>query len=325
MVPKSRFPIKKLNDRGNIALLSALLLVSLLGFGAICTDMALLYAEKSNLQNAVDASALAGAQELPYDPEEAVSTAGSYGSANGILLTTAEVRTNNQELFVATEKTVPLHLARILGFDSQKVTASARAASLPAHTLVGAVPLSITMQDFVYGEEYTLKSAPPEGEHGWFGPLRLGSNGAINYEQDLAEGSSVPLKIGQIVEVEHGNMSGPTQRGLETRLASDQRIPRNTFDNYDNNAPQIIYLPVVEVFSGDGSSVHEVKILGFAAFFVENVTASGNESFITGRFLTTLVSDGREQSSLADLLRTEENVFAGDGRDFGLFTIKLLS
>lgn len=316
--------MKKNNDAGNIALLSALILTALLGFSAIATDMALLYAEKSNLQNAVDASALAGAQELPYHPEEAVFTAMQYGNENGITLSTAEVRTNNKEIYISTEKNVSLHLARILGIDSQLVTASARAAVLPAHTLVGAVPLSITMQDFNYGEEYTLKSAPPAGESGWYGALRLNGQGANDYEEALAEGSDVPLSIGQILEVEHGNMSGPTTNGLQTRLDSDTRIPRNTFEDHHRDAPQIVYVPVVEEVSRSGQGINSVKIVGFAAFFVENVTGSGNNCFISGRFLKTIVTTGRERSSLSDLISSEDDVLTGDSTDFGLLTPKLL-
>lgn len=320
----NRFKDNKPKDGGNIALLSALVLASLLGFGAICTDIALLYAEKSNLQNAVDASALAGAQELPYDPNQAIITANSYGLDNGITITGAEVRSNNQELIISTEQIVPLHLAKVLGIESQVVTASARVAVIPAQTLIGAAPLSITMQEFVYGEEYTLKSGPPEGEHGWFGPLRLDGNGAGHYEAALREGSDIPLSIGQIIEVEHGNMSGPTRRGLEARLASDLRVPRNTFDYHDRDAPQIIYIPVIEEVSRNSDSIQSVKILGFAAFFIENLSGNGNESIITGRFLRTIVTDGREQSSLSDLIRSEEEVLTGSSTDFGLFTTKLL-
>jgi len=316
--------MKKKSDLGSIAFLSALILTVLLGFAAISTDMALLYAEKSNLQNAVDASALAGAQELPDEPEQAISTALQYGAENGVTVTIAEVTSDNKEILVSTEKNTSLFLARVLGIDSQIVTASARAAVLPAHTLVGAAPLSITMQDFVYGEEYNLKSGAQDGEHGWYGPLRLDGNGANVYRNALAEGCDVPLTIGQIVEVEHGNMSGPTAQGLEMRLNSDTRIPRNTFADHDRDAPQIIYIPVVEVVSRNGQSIHEVCILGFAAFFVESVSGNGNDSIINGRFLKTIVSAGKEQSFLSTLIHPEEDISTIHNADFGLFATKLL-
>jgi hypothetical protein len=316
--------MKKKNDQGNFAFLSALILTVLLGFSAICTDMALLYAEKWNLQNAVDASALAGAQELPDDPEAAIAIAYQYCLDNGMTIAYAEVSSNNKEILVSTEKNVSLHLAKILGMDSKIVKASARAAVLPAHTLVGAVPLSITMQDFIYGKEYTLKSAPPEGEGGWYGALRIDGQGSPTYEAALAYGSKSSLFIDQTIEVEHGNISGPTNRGLQTRLASDTRIPKNTFEDHDRNAPQIIYIPVVEVITKNDESIQAVKIIGFAAFFVEAVNGSGNDCFITGKFLKTLVSSGRERSSLADSINSGEGILTGDSPEFGLLTAKLL-
>lgn len=311
-------------EKGSIIILTTLLLTVLLGFAGICTDMALIYAEKARLQSAVDSSALAGVQELPNNPGQAVSTAVEYGNINGITVTSTEIKSNNKEILVTSEREVPLHLIRIFGIDSQRITASARAAVLPANTIVGAVPLSITMQDFNYGEEYTLKSGSPEGDHGWFGALRLDGNGARNYREALAYGCDVPISIGQIIDIEHGNMSGPTRQGLETRLASDSRVPRNTFEDHDRNAPQIVYVPVVEEISRSGDSIHSVKVLGFAAFFVENVSGNGNQSFITGRFLRTIVPAGQEQSSLADLLNSEDDLASGDSSDYGLLTSKLL-
>lgn len=301
-------------DRGSIAILTVLVLTVLLGFGSLATDMAVLYAEKSNLQNAVDASALAGSQELPHNPQAAISKASEYALANDTVLSSVVISADNKEIKVTAEKNVPLYLARILGIESKNVGASARAAILSPNSLVGVVPLSITNQDFSFGEEYTLKSAP-ENDSGWFGPLRIDGQGSPVYENALAYGSSTPVSIGDIIAVEPGNMSGPTQSGLASRLNSDTRVPQNTFEDHDRDAPQIMYIPVVEVISHSGSSVHEVEVIGFAAFFVEDYSGSGNESFIKGRFLQTLVSSGKENSSLNNTAETN---------DFGLSVSKLI-
>ncbi len=306
--------MNKNKDKGSIAVLTVLLLTALLGFGSLATDVAILYAEKSNLQNAVDAAALAGSQELPQDPQAAINKATEYASANNTVLGSVIISADNKEIKVTAEKDVPLYLARVLGIESKIVEASATAAILSPTSLTGVVPLSITNQEFVFGQEYTLKSAP-ENDSGWFGPLRIDGQGSPVYEGALAYGSNSPVAIGDIIEVEPGNMSGPTQSGLATRLSSDTRIPQNTFEDYDRDAPQIMYIPVVEVVSHSGNSVHEVEVVGFAAFFVEDYTGSGNDSFIKGRFLQTLVSSGRDNSSISG---TEEST------DFGLSVTKLM-
>lgn len=309
--------MNKKNDQGSVLILTILVLTAILGIGALATDMAVLYAEKSRLQNAVDASALAGAQELPDSPGSAYTATTEYATSNNTVLSTVQIANQNREITVMAQKDVPLYLARFLGIRSKTVSAQAKAAVLSARSLRGVAPLSITMRDFVYGQEYTLKNAPPEGESGWYGPVRLDGQGASTYEEALTNGNTTPLSVGQVLEIESGNMSGPTRRGLENRLASDTRVPRNTFEDHDSNAPQIVYIPIVEIISRDSTAIHEVKILGFAAFFIENLTQSGNECFITGRFLQTIVSMGREASSVLPSEQDPTN-------DYGLYCVKLL-
>lgn len=304
-------------DKGSIALIAMVAFIALLGFGSLATDMAVLYVEKSRLQHAVDASALAGSQELPYNSDAAISNAFQYATTNNVNLTSVQVSADNREILVITEKDVPLYLARILGIESRVVTASARAGVLPAHTVIGSVPLSVTPHDFVWGEEYLLKTAPPEGVSGWYGPLIITESGARSYEDGLAYGCDPPLSVGQILQVEHGNMAGATKKGIDTRLSLDTRVPRNTFEDHDRNAPQIVYVPVVEVVSTEDNSIHEVKILGFAAFFIEEATENGEDAIIKGRYLQTIVSDGREISYLNEHLE--------GSNEYGLFASKLLN
>lgn len=56
----------------------------LLGIMALVVDVGNVYWQKAELQNAADAAALAGAQELPMSTTTAMSTATSYASKNGI-------------------------------------------------------------------------------------------------------------------------------------------------------------------------------------------------------------------------------------------------
>jgi len=51
--------VDKESERGAVAVMVALLLVVLLGFGALAIDASMLYAQKIQLQNGSDAAALA--------------------------------------------------------------------------------------------------------------------------------------------------------------------------------------------------------------------------------------------------------------------------
>lgn len=316
------------STQGSIAILVALGMTVLLGFSALVTDVGLLYAEKAKLQNAVDAAALAGVQELPVDPSAAAQVAQDYAARNGVDQISYSFEANNSKIIVTAQKNAPTYFAKIWGINSEQLSATARAMILPPTSMAGAVPLSIQQQNFEYGALYTLKSGSsnqPGQYSGWFGALDLSGNGAKAYETDLANGYQGTLSIGQIVDVKHGNMSGPTINGVEARFAQDTRVPRNTFDDHDRNAPEIMYVPIVQVLSSDGNSVQQVKIVGFAAFFLEGIPGNGNESIIQGRFLKTLIPNGKTGGSLTDLLKQEADMSSGTSvEDFGLYTPKLV-
>lgn len=317
-------------ERGSVVVLVALGLTTLLGFGALVTDVGMFYVQKAKLQNAVDAAALAGVQELPKNPTRAQQVAQDYAMRNNVSDITVNFETRNSKITVSAKKKVPTYLARIWGITEGNISVSARAMMLPSSSISGAVPLSIEKQDFVYGVTYTLKfgsgvNTSGTGYEGWFGPLRLTGNGAKDYTTDLADGYNGAFSIGQIVDIENGNMSGPTKKGVGDRLDRDTRVPRNTFDNYDRDAPEIIYVPIIEVINQSTDTVIQVKIVGFAAFFLEGVAGNGTESIISGRFIKTLVPNKQSSGLLSDLLKQEEQMEDGTTEtDYGLYTPKLV-
>ena len=67
-------------ERAQVLPLIALALVSLLGIAAFSIDVGYAYYAKRQLQSATDASALAGAQDLP-NATTAIATATSYATA----------------------------------------------------------------------------------------------------------------------------------------------------------------------------------------------------------------------------------------------------
>ena len=334
-------------DRGSVVVIVALSLTVLLGFCAIVTDVGLLYAKKVHLQNSVDAAALAGVQELPNNPDDAKDIAIDYATQNGVSSVDVTFEANNAKIIVQTTQQVPTFFARIWGINEEQISVTAKAMMVPPTGLSGAVPLSIQEQEFVYGQKYVLKSGGGSGtsswyfdedkdnsvkksggggSSGWYGSLELTGSGANVYKDDLANGYQGTLQVGQILNVKHGNMSGPTADGINTRLSRDNRVPKNTINDYDRNAPQIVYIPIVKIISESGNSIHKVEIVGFAAFFLEGVAGNGNQSVVTGWFIETLVSNGQTSATLADLLNTEQDMENGDAsNDFGLYAPKLVA
>lgn len=335
-------------ERGSVVVLVALALTGLLGLCALVTDVGLIYAEKAHLQNSVDAAALAGAQELTGDRSQVEQKARDYASQNGVSEVTINIAENNSEVIVQATQQVPTSFARIWGINEKQISVSARVMMVPPTGLSGAAPLSIQEQDLVYRQKYVLKTGAGvdsagwylddsknnsakklgdlAGTAGWFGPLQLTGEGSDTYESDLVNGYAGTLHVGQTVNVKHGNMSGPTIDGINTRLSSDTSIPRNTIDSFERNAPEILYVPIVRIASQDGSFIHEVQIVGFAAFFVEGVAGNGNESIVTGWFVKTIVPNGNTSASLSDLLMNEQDTENGvASSDFGIYSPKLIA
>src|SRR5512141_2287724 len=79
------------NDDGQIIVLSALIITIVLGMGALAVDVGFYLHERQNVQKAVDAGALAGAQLLPNNAATAASVATTFTLSNDPSLDPAKV------------------------------------------------------------------------------------------------------------------------------------------------------------------------------------------------------------------------------------------
>lgn len=274
------------NKKGSIIVFVALAMTVLLGFAAIVVDVGILYFNRVALSNAADAAALAGVQELPANPRQAEAKAVSYAVKNGVeesRITTA--LPDSHSIRVTVSRTVPLGFARVFGIASSDVGASAKARIGAVGAVWGAAPFVVPDQEFVYGESYTLKYGGGEGEHGNFGGLALGGRGAGNYEDNIKHGYQGWLRVGEWQETEPGNMSGPTVRGVEYRISQCHHSPPCTFDHCAKDCPRVLLVPVADFDPEELHGRSMVRLVGFAAFFLEGVVGHGNKCEVTGRFI----------------------------------------
>ncbi|AKU14003.1 hypothetical protein AzCIB_4110 [Azoarcus sp. CIB] len=82
-------------QHGAVAIITALSLVALVGFAGLALDLGRLYVNKTELQNAADACALAASRELTCDPSASVCT-GSY-LENAVAAGTAVAARNTRD------------------------------------------------------------------------------------------------------------------------------------------------------------------------------------------------------------------------------------
>lgn len=304
-------------QRGSVLVLVAAALFVLMGFVAIVADIGLLYLTRARLASAADAAALAGAQELPADPLQAAAVAEEYAENNGVRPeeVAVEVAPDSRSITVAAQRAVNFFFARVLGIFKGDVRAAATAAVYPLAGARGIVPFSIEEQELVFGRQYVLKEGAGFGSatlgddgrmYGWFGALDLdgGGGGASGYREAVINGCPSVVRVGDVVDVETGNMSGPTADGVLCRMA--QCSDGCTYESFRRDCPRLVIVPVVRYLGASGER-KRVEVRGFAAFFLEGVEGRGCDNNVVGRFVRT-VYPGEP----------------GDAADYGVEAVKLV-
>ncbi len=148
------------NKSGQSMVMVALFMVVLLGFVAMTTNVGALTVTKSDLQNAADAAALAGAQELPDNAAQARIVAQNYVIANGKSgdTSTVTIGTENKSITVAISRTEPAFLGKTLGTESNTVSADATATIGVAGSVPWIVPFVIPKPvEFRYDKVYVMR------------------------------------------------------------------------------------------------------------------------------------------------------------------------
>lgn len=122
-------------EEGTVIVIVALMLTVLFGFVALATDVGVAYSKKTKLQYAIDATALAAAQELP-NTTNATNVANQYIQLNGFTPSDISISfsDSNRTINIQANKTVNLFFAKVLGFNSVNVhpLCSASSESVPA-------------------------------------------------------------------------------------------------------------------------------------------------------------------------------------------------
>lgn len=290
-------------ESGASIVLVALMLTVLLSMAALVIDGGLLYMNRAKLVHAIDAAVLAGAQDLPDHPDTARATAEAYLRSNNIdpADVTIQITDSNTHISASASKPVSFFFAPVIGLTGTNVEGNATAIIAPIIATGDLVPWGVSEQSFVYGQQYHLKTGSPADSHdpgtinGWFGCLQFpGNSGADDYRDAILSGYAGTLEIGDHLETEQGNMSGPTETGVLSRFNACNHTPSCTYSSFVRSCPRVVVVPVITVVGA-----HEVEVKGFAAFVLEGESGSGNNCYVTGRFVHT-VGSGDVSTSAAD-------------------------
>lgn len=143
----------------------------------------------------------------------------------------------------------------------------------------GTTGIEVGLHDYEFGQVYHMK-LDGDAEVGNFGPVVFDAPGANKYRDYLTNGYDGVINIGDILDTETGNMAGPTNQAMNTRLVDPE------FDEWvemgmPRNVPRLVYVPVVEQIEPiQGKS--RVIVVSFAAFYLEDPQGDYD---ISGRFV----------------------------------------
>jgi hypothetical protein len=323
-----------LNSResGVALVLLALMLPVITGMVALVVDVGQAYEERREVQTAVDAAALAGAAYLPESPNAAVAAAIEYANRNGVSIQASDVKVYGtyvasdislchtpilqDTIEVKAARNVGFGFAKVLGIGSANVSASAKAIVGTAGGGTGVMPWALFMPtNYTYGNEVTLKFAPQSGLGGNFGALAIDGTGASVYRTTIVNGSQRKINVGDRIDIETGDMSGPTRLGVIELIGSDNTTfsealavnSDGTMRILKRNCPRLVIVPIITALAKSGGST-QVQIKGFAEAFITSFGGSGINSWVKAKFVKVVDHDA---------------VWSSLGNDYGLRTIRL--
>lgn len=238
------------NEEGQILVFVAIAMVAIMGFSALAIDVGMVSIQKSNLQNAADAAALAGAQDIGTG-KNPVDTAIKYANENGEGISTSVNPTNTDttKIEVVCTKTVKHSFARVLGFTQTDVSARA-----------------VAKKTIVAGEAFNYAVFAGEGEASFNGNGHVFDGGVYGRDGvSLGNGAEV---VGDVVSVkgkiiDEGNKS--TISGSKIKVEEPLKMP-DLSEIIKDKAGSEVYM---------GNTTFNGKVINGPVYVDGNLTVNG--------------------------------------------------
>ena len=304
-----------------------LFLMSLLGVAAFAIDYGLWSVNRSQVQSAADAAALAGAAGIPGGWGTATTYAnGEYGKngqpADTHAVTSSSDLQANDSVTVTASRSVTAGFAGIFGIHSVTVSAKARATieSFSQMNGIGVMPWGVLQSSYTPGQPYPIYTKDTANANN--GAISLPyvnnancpvPNGASIYSDEIAGSTQVcPVSVGETVDTKPGNNSGPTAQGLNQRITNWETLNQivqfqadGTAKLIDPNSPQLVIIPVLTNQTGqsawpNGSSA-PMTVVGFAWFVITSCGDPAHPTYCGN-------SDGKEVNGVFVNLETSTTI-----------------
>jgi len=315
---------KILEQKGQVAVIVALLLICLLGITAMVIDLGSLYQIRGSFQTVADSAALAGAQELPENPDKAIDVAIEYAARHDVDITSEDIQIistlssiySDTIIVTPSDPDTPTYFAGVFGMETVEVGAYAEAMVGRPVQLYYVVPWLAVIPEGTTWEEYLEPGTEKKicrdlDESDFLSWDSTDSPGQwlSRYRDRIINGYSEPLEIGETVYARIINIS-------QTIHSTEDRV--GTWDPFDDlviysgsiiklglNDTQFVMVPVsyeVEVPKKANDKWSEpVEILAFAPFILTGTGGHGSNAEVTGRFIHQAVIVGEGDIEAVDM------------------------
>lgn len=284
------------SERGSALVTTAFFSTALIVFVGLVADAGLMMFQRTKMQTAADAAALAGARGLIKGQSQAIAAAKELAAQNGFPLETDQVKIEKGTRVLVTLSTPTNSLvSRVLA--AGQANAEPNDSAEPAPFVIGAKaaadlhtvdvqngprPWGVPETDMIPGGEYVIKQGGGSGVCGNYLPIAIDGSGANLYRDSVLHGAKRTLKIGDMVPTEPGNMNGPTVSAVNQLVGNDRTTYEEAKKNPDRT-PRVVILPLMtqeSYFNAQGRSA--IQVSGFARFFITYTTNRGE---VFGRFM----------------------------------------
>ncbi len=345
------------NSKGTVAVLTAILTAVLMGFVALGTDVGYIYTVRSQMQNAVDSAAMAGAaylylsdrtQAVTQATAAAIDYASKNKAANAPVAITAEdiefspaapanpirIKVTARRTNATNNPVTTLFPTKFVSFShierrSVDIVATASAALKSVKAVGGLRPWAVRDKWIDYngngdvdngeyvgytdadlGQQVILKYGADDGRPlpQWFNPVDLPPlnrgtpiTGADAYRELIMNGYNDVVEIGDRLQIETGNMVGPTEEGVNHLIHDDPYAYWNGTQVAGSDYPEMKSPRIIKIAFYNpndlpsGGQNDYITIIKFGAFFVEDINVPGEggsaSNNVMGRFIKLITSD----------------------------------
>lgn len=299
--------MRRSNQRGSALVTTALLATGLMVVAGLVADTGALLYQRSRMQVATDAAALAGARGLVNGHRYAVAQAKDVAAKNGYALSETSIKIQNgSRMTVSLDRSSDSLVRRILSAMNEKrlgsplqVGARAIADLHVVETVPGPRPFAIPFCQVQSGAEYVLKQNAKGRSY-----FAVGADGVGDglYRQNILYGMRQKLSAGDILHSNLSDQSGLTVENINKLIGSDHTSYRQAQSGVET--PRVIIVPTYRDWSYQSRNIADVVIDGFVRYYVSYTTSQGE---VYGRFLDKVDGDSAKSATKYEVHLVDEN------------------